>query len=116
MKTLINKNYIAMLSCFALSLVLFSSCKKNNAGISVTGKAKVRVVNAAQGSNPQDFYQGGTKLTTSAVAYGEASAYLTAVAGNSSLSFKNVGATTVNATVNAGLNNDGAYTIFYYKA
>ncbi|SFG76480.1 DUF4397 domain-containing protein [Pedobacter insulae] len=96
-----------------LSTTLFLSCKKNEDEVIVYGDAKFKVVNAVQGSSAQDFYQGDTKVTTTAVAYGEVSDYLTVKAGTSTISFKTAGTQTVNASNTVGANTDINYTLFY---
>lgn len=114
MKTFINKTSSGLLAAICMVTVLVSSCSKNKEPEIVIGNANIKVVNAAQNSTPQDFYQGSTKLSTTAVAYGEASAYLTAKAGSSTISFKNTTTTTTTASLNVGMNNDFSYTAFYY--
>lgn len=96
--------------------ILISSCKKNDDTYEpiVYGDANIRVTNTVSGSNSQDFYQGDTKLTTTAVAYGETSSLLKLKAGNSVISFKNTGTTSNTASFNAGLETNVNYTVFYY--
>lgn len=114
MKTIFNKKSAVILTVICMIAIVISSCKKNNNDIIVEGNANLRVVNSVQGSNAQDFYQRDTKLTTTAVAYGESSSFLTAQAGASTISFRNTGSTTANATANVGIKTNASYTVFYY--
>lgn len=106
--------FIAALSICA---VLISSCKKDPDPVPIVyGDAKISVTNTATGSNAQDFYQNDTKISTTAVAYGETSPFLTVKAGRSTISFKNNGTTVTTATLslNPGLETNASYTVFYY--
>ncbi|TKC10027.1 DUF4397 domain-containing protein [Pedobacter polaris] len=115
MKTLTNKKPALLLMVISMFAILISSCKKDDDPAPIVyGDAKISVTNTASGSNAQDFYQGDTKLTTTAVAYTETSPYLTVKAGNSVLSFKNTGSTTNTASISVGLDTDASYTVFYY--
>jgi hypothetical protein len=74
------------------------------------------VVNTVSGSQPQDFYQESTKVSTTALAYGESSAtYYTVVGGPSIFGFKDAGTTTATAASSYGLEPNAFYTLFYYK-
>lgn len=103
-----------MVIAFVASTI-FLSCKKNDDEVIVYGNAKFKLINAAQGSVAQDFYQGDTKINTTAVAYGESSDYLTLKAGSSTVFFKSAVDQTVSATGNIGINTDVNYTVFYVK-
>jgi len=113
MKTIFNKTSAIIFTMICM-IGLMSSCKKNNDDVIVEGTANLRVVNSVQGSSAQDFYQRDTKLTTSAVAYGESSGYLTAQSGASTVSFRNSGSTSANASANVGIKANASYTVFYY--
>ncbi|HTM99468.1 MAG TPA: DUF4397 domain-containing protein [Pedobacter sp.] len=113
MKTTNFKIATKLLLISILTTSLLFSCKKNKDEVIIDGNAKFRVVNAVQGSAAQDFYQGDKKVSTTAIAYAQASDYLTVKAGNSTISFKTAGTQTVNATNNVGANNDISYTVFY---
>jgi hypothetical protein len=116
MKTIFNKTSIKLATVIFISVLLFSSCKKNNNDVTVVeGNAKFKVVNTVQGSSAQDFYQDNTKVNTSAIAYGEASDYLTVKSGSSTLFFKSTGTQTVNASANVGVSANLNYTVFYYS-
>lgn len=114
MKFFTNRKSASILTMFVILLAVTSSCKKDNDPVIVQGDAKVRVVNAVQGSNPQDFYQGDTKITTTAVAYGESSSYLTVKSGTSTISFKNTSSTTTTASSNVSIALNANVTVFYY--
>ncbi len=114
MKTFMNRTSSGLLAAVCMVAVLVSSCKKNDDPVVVSGDAKIKVVNAVQGSNAQDFYQGSTKLTTTALAYGDASDYFTVKAGSSTISFKDATTATLKASANVGMNTNGSYTAFYY--
>lgn len=114
MKTFINKTSTGLLAAIFMVAVLASSCKKNDDPVVVTGEAKIKVVNAVPLSADQDFFQGGTKLTTTAIAYGNSSDYLTVKAGTKyTLAFKDVTTGTTKATFDANLSPNASYTAFY---
>lgn len=114
MKTFYKKTS-TILTMICLGLVLISSCKRDEPEVITYGNAKFRLVNAVPGSTPQDFYQGDTKVSTSGVAYGGYSEYLTVKAGNSNISFRNTGSVTaISASVNVTTQTDDVYTVFYY--
>lgn len=104
-----------ILSLLTILMLTFTSCKKDNSVSEpvVYGDASLKVVNTVQGSLAQDFFQNDTKISTTPVAYGEATGYLTIKAGNSTISYKNTGSTTVNATAGLGLNTNDSFTVFY---
>jgi hypothetical protein len=111
-----NFNISAKIMVIVLAVpLLLVSCKKNDDEVITYGNAKFRLVNAVQGSAAQDFYQGDTKISTTAVAYNQASDYLTLKAGVSVVSFKSAGTQEVNATGSIGINTDINYTVFYAK-
>ncbi|TKC02487.1 DUF4397 domain-containing protein [Pedobacter cryotolerans] len=117
MKTFINKKRAFVLIALSAFAVLLSSCKKDveqEIEPIEYGNAKMSVTNTVSGSNAQDFYQNDTKLTTAAVAYAQTSPYLTLKAGNSVISFRNAGSTAVSVALQAILNTDLSYTVFYY--
>lgn len=97
-----------------LGLIFLSSCKTDDPEPIVYGDASVRVVNAVPGSAAQDFYQGGTKVSTTAVAYGNYSDYLTIKGGNSTIQFKNTGTTTLTAQSPLGAETGSRFTVFYF--
>jgi hypothetical protein len=114
MNTFFNKKLVSTLTMLAVFTLLVSSCKKEDIMEPVVyGDANIRVVNTVSGSSAQDFYQGTSKLSTSAIAYGEATAYLKMKAGNSTISFKNAVTAATTATQNIGAETNNSYTAFY---
>lgn len=115
MKTYNRFKATVLLAISTLFVISASSCKKDTVDNEpiVYGDAKLRVVNAVPGSNAQDFYQGDTKVSTTPIAFGEVSPYLTIKAGNSIISYRNTGTTTVTANASLGLYTNDSYTIFY---
>ncbi|MGF1925309.1 MAG: DUF4397 domain-containing protein [Bacteroidia bacterium] len=109
MKSVTFKMVLGLLICSTLLV----ACKREEEIID--GNAKFRLVNAFQGSQSQDFYQGDTKISTTAIAYGEASDYLTVKAGASTVAFKSANTQDVSASGSIGINNDISYTVFYAK-
>lgn len=114
MKIFINRKSASIITMFVVLMAVMSSCKKDNDEVVIQGDAKVRVVNSVQGSSPQDFYQGDTKISTSAVAYGEASPYYTVKAGSSTLAFKNTTTVSTTASTNVSIGQNAMVTVFYY--
>jgi len=110
-----NPKSTTLIAALSMCAVLISSCKKDPEPTPVVyGDAKISVTNTVTGSNAQDFYQNDTKISTAAVAYGETSGLYVVKAGNSTISFKDAGTTTVKATLPVGLETDISYTGFYY--
>ena len=111
------KTNIKFSNCFkglAIALVVLtslSSCSSDDTELNA--EAYVRVVNASEGSAPQDFYLDNTKLNSSAVAYMQNSAYLTTTNGNKVGSFKTSGSTTVNSSANLSIDGGKYYTVYY---
>lgn len=94
--------------------MVFSSCSKGDNEIMVEGEAKVMIVNSAAGSQPQDFYLNGAKVTSSAVAYSQSTSYITTSAGKErKAEFKNAGSASANSTSSADLSAGENYTFFY---
>lgn len=92
-----------------VALLFAASCSNDNDV--EPGNAQVKVVNAAQGANSQDFFLVNNKLV-SALRYGDDSDYLMANAGNNlTAEFKNAGTETVYASGNLDLNRDVHYSV-----
>lgn len=94
-----------------IALTGLSSCTKDNTELDA--EAFVRVVNAAEGSQAQDFYLDSTKLTSSAVAYTQNSGYITTTNGNKLGRFKTSGTATVNSSATVNIKGGKYYTIYY---
>jgi hypothetical protein len=114
MKTF-NKKSAIILTLLFIGTILISSCKREDPEPIVYGNANIRIVNAVVGSVDQDFYQGDTKLSTSAIPYGGYSSYLTVKAGPSTISYRNTGLTTISASTNIGIDDNASYTAFIYS-
>lgn len=100
------------------SAVLLSSCaKKNDPQPEPVGEAKIRFVNTVQGSAAQDFYVNDNKKTTTAVAYGSASEYVTITSGSNTLKAYDAGTTTLKGQSQAYDIPIGiSATAFFYQA
>jgi hypothetical protein len=105
-----------LLVCLSLVL-LFAACSKKSDPIpEPVGEAKVRYVNAVQGSAAQDFYVNGNKKSTAALAYGFASDYFTITSGSNNFKFTDAGSSTTNwqtAAYNFPISLNA--TVFYYQ-
>jgi hypothetical protein len=102
--------------CFALVFLtlFFTSCSKIGNDDALVGEAKVIIVNAVVGSAAQDFYLENVKINTSAVAYGQTTTYMTALAGYSSKAeFRDGGSVTANFTGYLDILPNRSYTFFY---
>ncbi len=115
MKTISDSKNLRSLSLTAIAFILlamaFTSCSKDNSNNNLS--ANVQVTNAAEGSTAQDFYVDSSKVTTSAVAYGSSSTFLTTKTGNHQGTFKNSGTATVNASFALSLEAGKYYSVFY---
>lgn len=115
MKTISHYTNLKTLSLSIVALVLFTfaftSCTKDKSNDSLS--VSLMVVNAAQGSAPQDFYVDNSKADISAVAYGSNSTTFAGKSGSHQAEFKNTGTSTVTATANLSLTANQFYTVFY---
>lgn len=85
------------------------SCSKENDV--QPGNSQVKVINAAQGANRQDFYLANNMIASS-IAYGSSSDYVTANAGNNlTAEFRNAGTENVYKAENLDLDRDRYYSI-----
>ncbi|RZL45762.1 MAG: DUF4397 domain-containing protein [Pedobacter sp.] len=117
MKTFTFKKSTLLFTMLSTFAVLITSCKKDEEIPPIVyGDAKFTVTNAVAASGPQDFFQNTTKISTTAIAYGQTSQVLTVKAGSSDLYLKNEGTTTVTASLPVGLETDISYTTFYYAS
>jgi hypothetical protein len=117
MKTLnqLRKNqFSALFTGLLVATIVLESCSKDNNEVIIEGRAKVMIVNAASGSQAQDFYLDNSKVNTEAVAYSQSSTYISTDAGNSrKAEFKNNGNASVNFTGYVDLASNQNYTFFY---
>ena len=115
MKTNFNRQTLKPLSLLLPAIIsvsiAFTSCRKDKVNSSLT--AYVQVANSAEGSAPQDFYLDNSKVTTSAVAYGQSSTFITSSTGDRMGAFKNSGSSSTNTSVNLSLSGGQYYTVFY---
>ncbi|MDQ7948900.1 MAG: DUF4397 domain-containing protein [Pedobacter sp.] len=110
------KNKAIIISMVAVGAILMSACKKGDDTPIQYGNSYVRVLNTVSTSQPQDFYQADTKITTTAVAYGSAStSYYTIKGGPSNLKFKDAATGTTTTSANVGVEEGAYFTIFNYK-
>ena len=85
MKTSVQLNkyqFSGLLTGLVAAIMLLSSCSKDDNEMVIQGEAKVMIVNAASGSQPQDFYLDNAKVNAEAVAYSQSTTYITTGAGN----------------------------------
>jgi len=76
--------------CLTLGVLFLSSCFKAPKPEPV-GDAYIKAVNTVKGSNAQEFYLNGTKRNAAAIAYGEATPYITVTSGSSQFAFADAG-------------------------
>lgn len=110
MKIMKFKNFLG--ATVAATVLLVGACKKTET--EVNGSATLRIVNAYDGSSPQDFYQDDNKLA-SGVVYGSASSKTIAQTGSRTLKFTNAGSAQANASITVALNMNSSSTVFYNK-
>ncbi|MCC8408817.1 DUF4397 domain-containing protein [Mucilaginibacter sp. UR6-1] len=110
----IKNTKLLSLSFILLATVSLTSCDKNDDENVDADSASVRITNAVEGSLSQEVYIGGTKLNTSAVAYGETSNYIETASGdNKAVQFRNVGSSSANVSFNVDLDDDDHYSLYY---
>ena len=80
--------------------ITFTSCKKHDPDVVVRGEAKLKVVNAVSTEISQDVYVDDAKLTTTALAFGETSAYVKIISGMRNISFTNSASGPTTASMN----------------
>jgi hypothetical protein len=98
----------------AMLMIAFASCKKDNTEMVLEGEASVMIINAASGSEAQDFYLEGTKVNSEAIVYQESTGYITTPVGYSrKAEFKNSGSEEANFTGYLDILPGGHYTFFY---
>lgn len=103
-------------ACFSAVILLSSCSKRNDPQPEPVGEARVKYVNAVEGSAAQDLYVNDTKKTTTSVAYGGNSDYLIFTSGINLFSSVNAGSTTANASSQQVQIPIGTYlTALYYK-
>lgn len=117
MKTSVQLNkyqFPGLLTGLVAAIMVLSSCSKDDNEMVIHGEAKVMIVNAASGSQPQDFYLDNTRINTEAVAYSQSTAYITTGAGNErKAEFRNTGSASANFSAYVNLSPNENYTFFY---
>jgi len=90
-----------------------SSCSDDD-NITTGESVNVKIVNAAEGSNPQDVYIEGTKINSDAIAYLGTTTYVnTPNSGNDrNIEFRTAGSTDVYEREDADLRSNKNYTFF----
>jgi hypothetical protein len=100
---------------FALGVALLSACVKA-AKPEPVGDVFIRAVNTVKGSNPQDFYQGPVKKSTSPISYGGTTGYLTLPSGPYQFAFADPGSGTANgASPYVNITIGTTATVFYAR-
>ena len=106
---------ITYISLFCLVVfAAFGSCKKDSINQVIIGEARIKLINASQGSSSIDFYLNDSKINSSALGYGEESEYIKITSGNKIAKINN--GTTI-AEVAGGYNfvPTFSYTAFFVE-
>lgn len=110
-----SKAWVAFVIAGAGLMISIASCKKSDPTPEPVGEARVRYVNAVEGSASQELYVNNDKKTTSAVSYGNNSDYLVFTSGTNTFASADAGATTANASAQGGVQIGTYLTALYYK-
>lgn len=110
-----SKAWVAFVIAGVSLAVVLPSCKKSDPTPEPVGEARVKYVNAVEGSAGQEFYVNNAKVTTSAVTYGNNSAYLVFTSGVNTFASADAGATSANASAQGNVQIGTYLTAFYYK-
>ncbi|TWV98042.1 DUF4397 domain-containing protein [Chitinophaga pinensis] len=101
-----------LLTMLALTgLIAFSSCSKDDDDSTVDPDATVKIVNVLPDAGSVDVYNGSSKITASAIGYGESTGYLNVKDGDATFDFKSTatGNTVLSAPVKF---KGGSYSLF----
>lgn len=109
-----TNHFITRLAVAALVIFSVSSCKKDDDNDSLLN-AKLSFVNSVEGSAAQDIFINDSKVSASAVAYGNSSNDISTSAGNKTISFKNASSATVTASAEVNTNANSSHTAFLVK-
>lgn len=85
------KSYISRSSkllFFAISLTMFSACKKHEPDLIVKGESKVKMVNAVLTEVTQNIYVDGSKAASKSLAFSETTDYLKLSSGGRIIKFR----------------------------
>lgn len=112
MKLFAQTGKLKHLSLFALlfTTIAFTSCSKDD-DEEVDAQARIKVVNAVQGSGDVNLYLDNKALEGSAVAYNEASGYLATKEGDRKAQFR--AGSDVKTDFNLKLDAGKYYTVYY---
>ena len=105
------KNLSLSIFAFILLAISFTSCSKDDSSNNVF--AYVKVTNSAEASAPQDFYIDNTKVSGTAMAYGQSSDFISIGSGSHQAAFKNSATSTTDATLSLTLAAGKFYSVFY---
>lgn len=110
-----NMPFHRILLIFTLVLMCLFSCKKDiPTNITVLGgEARVKIINASQGTTDLDFYLNSNKINDKALAYGESSGYIKVQSGTKNASF--IGSGNQDVTAELNLVPSFSYTSFYLE-
>lgn len=110
-KNIFNKGLL--LGIFCLPLV-FTACSDDD-GVVVGESSKIKIVNAAETSTPQDFYLSDKKVNSSAIAYKNTEGYISTKSGNDQdAEFRTSGSTAVYASKEVDLTANKDYSFFLH--
>jgi len=113
MKTKTNKLITGLALAFAVVFSI-SSCKKDDDNNDQT-TASLTIVNTVEGSAAQEVYFNDSKASVSAVAYGSTASNVNTSTDSKTISFKNAGSATVNASANINLDANSSHSVFFVK-
>jgi hypothetical protein len=113
---LINKYKFLFFILASVAISLFSSCKKDeiDGKERVVGEAKIKFINAYQGSSSVDFFLDDTKINPLALAYGESSEYIK-IASGSKITKANQGAGALEGAIDFNFIPTFSYTSFFVE-
>ncbi len=112
MKNLFKKYFtISILSL----LTVVSACNKKEIEPELEGPITLKLINALDGSAPQDFYQNLMKLSVAPIVYGEESTTVTAVSGYKRLTFANAGTMVETIGIDVSILAQTSFNVFLSK-
>lgn len=110
MKSSTHQSFKSFLFLFIVCSVFLLCCKKHDPNIVVQGQAKIKVINAVQSEIKQEVYVDNSKMTTTALSFGETSEYAKIQSGSRSISF--VGTNSLNTDTNLNFTPSLTYSTF----
>lgn len=103
-----NYSFLTFTALFMMLGFMLFSCKEDKK----VGASNVMAVHAAADAASADFFLGGTKITTGALAYGEATTYVSTPSGSRKAEFKGADNAVI-ASADVDLTDKKHYTIFF---